>query len=119
VKRNQKYFEEIYSVLHTKTEENPIKAFQWISIMKKLLLRIPERMLSDLKRMSAREKRPVAVIIREAIERFLRECRAQDALDWFVNTHCKKCNNNCKVGSLKMIECMLKKMDEKGRGGIC
>ena len=81
--------------------------------MKELLLRLPAETKTCLEMIKKEERRPLATIVREAIDRYLKERRAQDALDWFVNKYCKKCNNNCKVGSLAMVECMLKKMDEK------
>jgi len=59
----------------------------------------------------------MAAIIREAVTKYLNERRRRDALDWFISTYCSKCEKGCIIGSLEMLKCMMKKINEIKKGG--
>jgi len=81
---------------------------------KALLIRLPQNMKRDLEEIKEEEARPMAAIVREALNEYLTERKRKNALNWFISSYCSKCGKNCKVGSFEMLKCMMKRVAEKG-----
>mgnify|MGYP003681894429 CR=1 FL=1 len=82
--------------------------------MNKILLQVDEDVIQELDEIKKNQHRPRNTIIREAIFIYLDQIKKRDALSWFIQQHCEKCQNNprCPVGSLGMMECMFGKLNK-------
>jgi len=79
------------------------------------MLRMPKEMKAQLRKIKNEEDKPYSVVIREAIQSYFWEREQKNALQWFINTNCGHCWLGCTAGSIRMIECMCKKLNQKSK----
>jgi len=85
---------------------------------KKVPIAFTEKEYDDLKQEAKELGSSMASIVRRAVDAHIKERKNADALRWFVESYCKKCNKGCTVGSVDMLSCLFSKIGgEKERKG--
>lgn len=81
--------------------------------MELLTVRLPQQIVSELEKIKDEEKISLASLIRDAVTNYLKERRQQNALAWFIENFCKKCEGNCRAGSWSMLQCLFRKIEKE------